>query len=94
MRKLTKEILIELGYKPYTWEIDSIMFDTELDEWVHEKETTWTKNGLTIHQNMYSTEPDFSFADRVRDDGSFKSGWVIKTDEQLKLLEKALINNI
>ena len=79
MRNLNHDILIELGY------IKEIQEDYDGEEY-----TTWYKNGIMLFEDSWSTTPNFSFASRTREDGSFKSGWSIKTDEQLQLLEKAL----
>ena len=82
MRELTPEILIELGYERSTWE------DDDGDEVVN-----WDNGILKLFEDN-GDNTSYSFAQRTREDGSFKSGWSIKTDEQLLLLEKALTGKI
>ena len=79
MKNLTYDILIELGYKKEVQE-----------DYDGEEYTTWYKNGIILYENRWSNKPSFNFANNTREDGSFKSGWSIKTDDQLQLLEKAL----
>jgi hypothetical protein len=83
MRKLNKEVLIELGYESETWQDDD-----------NEDVVTWYKNGITLFEDQWSREPSYNFAGRTREDGSFKSGWLIKTDEQLKMLENVLSGDV
>ncbi len=92
-KKLTTEILISLGFKK------EIIKDRDGDEikW-------WFRDGISIHEDSWwiedgksiyaegekEPEIEFSFATYIKSDGSFKSGYGISTDQQLKNLYYSL----
>lgn len=83
MTLLTEEQLLQLGYKKETWESDD-----------SEEVVTWYNHGITLHEDSWKNPISYNFAGRTREDGTFKSGWVIKTVEQLKALENVLAGKI
>ena len=83
MRNLSPDVLLDLGYSRESWK------DEDEEEVVN-----WSKDGLTLFEDQWSNPKDYLFAGRTREDGSFKSGWIIKTDEQLISLQNSLSGKI
>tara|TARA_R110000772_G_scaffold74129_2_gene161592 strand:+ start:2164 stop:2421 length:258 start_codon:yes stop_codon:yes gene_type:complete len=48
----------------------------------------WFRDGVTI----YEDDDSFSFATLTRSDGSFKSGFLVKTDQQVKNIYCSITN--
>lgn len=87
--KLTREILESLQF------VNEIIEDYSGDEikwWIRDgisihEHSWWVKKGKSIYpEGEQEPEITFSFAVYVKGDGSFKSGYKIETDTQLKNL--------
>jgi len=83
MKNLSQKILLDLGYTKESWEDDN-----------GEEVITWYNHGITLFEDQWSNPISYNFAGRTREDGSFKSGWVIKTEEQLVALQNVLSGKI
>lgn len=92
---LTQKILKGFGFDQEISEDDD---GDEIKYWykngvsIHE-DSWWIKNGVSIYKEG-EVEPQitFAFATNLRSDGSFKSGFSVKTDTQLKNIFFALIS--
>lgn len=79
---LTTEFLLTRGFER-----------SEKVDYGSDKTITWINNsGITIYEEEYPSDEryPFSFAVYVKGDGSFKSGYSIKTEEQLNNLNFSL----
>lgn len=77
--KLTTEFLTTRGFNRDERDCDG------------DKTITWVNDsGITIYEDEWDKENPFSFAVYIKGDGSFKSGYTIKTEEQLNNLNFSL----
>ena len=93
--KLTTIILENLGFEK---EIIRNLDGDENKMWIKEgitiyEDSWWIKDGKSCYEEG-ETEPEitFAFAVYVKGDGSFKGGFIISTDTQLKNLFYSLTN--
>ncbi len=77
MAKLTEKILKKRGF----------ILDRKGNK-DEDLDALWYKDGITIYQNLWSE--NFSFATRTTEDGEFKSGYSVDTEERLEELFKGI----
>lgn len=57
-----------------------------------DKRVWWIKNGISIHEDEWNKDQPFAYATYIKSDGSFKSGFTMQTDTQVKNLYFSLCN--
>lgn len=61
---------------------------------VDEIEVWWIRDGISIHEDQWEKEMPFAYATYIKSDGSYKGGFQMRTDSQIKNLYFALTNRL